>query len=356
MKHLGILLFILAIVGCGHEKIMEYDKADNLKKLGEYEKSIDVKQMGGEAATTPPPAPTDIPKIEEEAGVKKSKKKKVEKKAEKKAKKGKMEVSTVHEPDVEDKEGFIARRPIKDPFVIGESLVLNLSYFNIVAGQLTLMVKPFVEVNGEKAYHFAGTAVSNSFFSRIYAVDDSVNTYVNYETLTPYNLEITLKESKQLCEARTLFDWKKGKAHYWKKRVTKEHGEEESKVDWDVKSFSQNLISAAYYLRTFTMKVGKKLAIRVADEGKNIVFTGEVIRKEMLETEIGKIRTVVIRPKVEVDGVLSPVGEILIWLTDDDRKFMVRAETKIKIGSLVAKVKSIDPGDGWKPPTSDEGI
>jgi hypothetical protein len=123
-----------------------------------------------------------------------------------------------------------------------------------------------------------------------------------------------------------------------------------------VKAFSQNVISAAYYLRTFTMKIGKKMAIRVADEGKNIVFTGEVIRKEMLDTDIGRVRTVVIRPKVEVDGVLSPVGEILIWLTDDDRKFMVRAETKIKIGSLVAKVKSIDPACEWKKPTSEDGL
>lgn len=356
MKQLGILFLIFAMIGCGHEKILEYDKADSLKRIDGYDKKIDVEQLKGPEAVSA----TDIPKVEspeesETSGKKSKKKRHKKKKTRAKAKAKKME-STVHEPSVEDAEGFVGRRPVKDPFCVGESLVLNLSYFNIVAGQLTLMVKPFVEVNGEKAYHFAGTAVSNSFFSRIYAVNDKADTYVSYENMTPFNLEISLKESKQLCESRTLFDWKKDKAHYWKKRVTKEHGEEESKVDWDVKAFSQNVISAAYYLRTFTMRVGKKMAIRVADEGKNIVFTGEVIRKEMLDTDIGRVRTVVIRPKVEVDGVLSPVGEILIWLTDDDRKFMVRAETKIKIGSLVAKVKSIDPACEWKKPTSEDGL
>lgn len=333
MKEIAALILLLSLTGCSHEKIMEYDHADSLNKIVEYDKKIDVKPLEGKDAVAAGP----------ESG-KKSKKKK------KSVKKAVVKMSTVHEPKIEDSEGFVARRPTVDPFRVGESTVLNLSYFNIVAGQLSINVKPFVEVNGEKAYHFEALAVSNSFFSRIYAVNDRASTYVSYDRMTPFNLEITLKESKQLAEARTLFDWQNGKAHYWKKRVTKEHGEEESKVDWDVKAFSQNVVSAAYYLRTFTMKVGKKLAIRVADEGKNIVFTGEVIRREQLDTDIGKFWTWVIRPKVEVDGVFTPVGEILIWLTDDDRKFMVRAESKIKIGSLVAKVKQIIPGgDGQMP-------
>ena len=213
-------------------------------------------------------------------------------------------------------------------------------------------MKPFVEVNGEKAYDFEVHALSNSFFARIYSVDDRAITYVSYKDLIPFNLAITLTESKQLAETRTLFDWDKLEAHYWKKRVTKEHGEEEEKKDWAIKAFSQNVISAAYYLRTFKMEVGKKLAIRVVDEGKNIVFTGEVLRREEIETEAGKFKTIVIRPQLEVDGVFTQVGEMLVWLTDDDRKFMVRAETKIRIGSLVAKAKEIVPGGEATPGSS----
>ncbi len=86
------------------------------------------------------------------------------------------------------------------------------------------------------------------------------------------------------------------------------------------------------------------MAFRVADEGKNIVFTGEVLRREELSTKIGKLKTLVIKPTIEVDGAFKPVGDILIWLTDDDRKHVVRIESKIKIGTLVAKLKSIDKG------------
>jgi Protein of unknown function (DUF3108) len=341
MKRLVVGIFIALSVGCS-SKLLQYDKIDELKKVDEYDKNIAVKEL---PATENPQevAKQEAPAVTPEPAPKKKKKKA------KKEKQKKVE-STVHLPDIEDSEGFVGRRPVVDPFRIGEKTVLNISYFNIVAGTLSVEVKPFVEVNGEKAYHFEAHAQSNSLFNHIYAINDRASTYVSYKDLIPFNLEITLTEAKQLAETRTLFDWENLKAHYWKKRVTQEHGEEQNKIDWEIKAFSQNVISAAYYLRTFTMRVGKSMAIRVVDEGKNIVFTGTVIRREELQTDAGTFQTVVIRPKLEVDGVFAPVGEILIWLTDDDRKFIVRAETKIKIGSIVGKVKEIFPG---AEPTSD---
>ncbi len=116
------------------------------------------------------------------------------------------------------------------------------------------------------------------------------------------------------------------------------------KIDWEIKPFSQNVISAIFYLRTFQLVPGKKLAFHVADEGKNIIFNGTVLRKEELDTDVGKLKTVVVKPEFEVDGVFKPVGDILVWLTDDERKLVVRIESKIKIGTIVGKVKSIEPG------------
>jgi hypothetical protein len=344
MKKISVLFSIFIFAGCVG-KVLNYDKVADLKKVEEYDQKLDIKQLPPAPVSGVTPLHTPVPPATELTKVTSKKAKKEKKKLEK------METeSLLHLPEIEDPEGFVGRRPVIDPFRIGEKTVLNLSYFKMVAGQLSLKVEPFVEVNGEKAYHLEAAARSNSFFSSIYAVEDAAVTYLSYKDMLPFNLAITLKETKQLAEARTLFDFKNLKANYWQKRVTKEHGEQTKKIEWDIKPFTQNVVSAAFYLRTLTFKVGKKMAIRVGDEGKNIVFTGEVIRKEVLDTDIGTFNTVVIKPKIEVDGVLSPVGDIYIWLTDDDRKFMVRAETKIKIGSIVAKVKSIDPGNGEKMP------
>jgi hypothetical protein len=318
---------------------------DGTFKVEEYDQKVKILDAdggtGAQAVKPGEPAATE-PAAPEPKGKKGKKKKKMDKgkisKEKESAKKG------PRQPDIEDTEGFAGRRPIVDPFRVGEKVTLNLSYFNIVAGQMNIEVKPFAVVNGEKAYHFEVTAKSNSFFDRIYAVEDKAETYVSYDELVPYNLVISIKESKQLAETRTFFDWKETKANYWKKRFTKEHGEESKKLEWNIQSYAQNVVSVAYYLRTFKFEPGKKLAIRVADEGKNIVFKGEVLRRETLDTALGPLKTVVIKPQLTVDGVFTPVGEILIWLTDDDRKFIVRLESKIKIGTIVAKLASIEKG------------
>ncbi|MBX3022097.1 MAG: DUF3108 domain-containing protein [Bdellovibrionales bacterium] len=333
--------------GCaGH--VLQHDKADKVLKVDEYDQKVDVKEEEPSSTAT---AAADPETTKSEPTTGKESAKNGSKDKQKKTGKGKaaLEKEKVkpkgpRQPEIEDTVGFDGRRPLVDPFRVGEKVTLNLSYFNIVAGTMDIEVKPFAKVNGQKAYHFEVAAKSNSFFNRIYAVDDKATTYMSYDEMVPFNLVISIKESKQLAETRTLFDLKNNTANYWKKRITSDDKEESKKLEWKIAAYSQNVISAAYYLRTFKMEPGKKLAFRVADEGKNIVFTGEVIKREVLNTDIGKLNTVLIVPQLTVDGVFTPVGEIKMWLTDDDRKFIVRMESKIKIGTVVAKLKSIEKG------------
>lgn len=320
---------------------MKYDKEKELSDIKEYEEKIKVKSIETEPAVVAEAAPVDV------KGKTSAKKKKTPPPPPV-AKKKKSPIVTdpklPHQPTIEDGENFIGRRPIKDPFRVGEKTTFAVSYFNIVAGNLTMDVLPFAEVNGEKAYHFRISAKSSDFFNKIYAVDDMAETYLNYENMLPYNLSVKVKESKQLKEIRSFLDWNTSKGSYWEKKVTKEKGEESKKIEWDILPYSQNVISAAFYMRTFAWKPGKKIQFRVADQGDNIVFKGEVVRQEKLKTEVGEFDTLVIKPEFEVKGVFKPVGEILIWLTNDDRKNIVRIESAIKIGTLVLKLRGLEKG------------
>lgn len=339
-KWLMIFLGVLFLAACAG-KILQMDKSDDALKVEEFDKKVQIK----EADVIEPPKGPEIKDDTEVAakGAKAGKGKKVAKPVAK-PKETPQKGPVKRQPELEDSQGFNGRRPVADPFRVGEKVTFDVSYFNVVAGTINVEVKPFASVNGQKAYHFEISGRSNSFFSRIYAVEDKATTYMSYDDLVPLNLQISIKESKQLAETRTLFDWKTMKASYWQKRVTKEKGERSKQIDWDLLPFSQNVITAPYYLRTFQLEPGKKLAFRVADEGKNIVFTGEVLRREVLKTPIGDLKTVVVRPQITADGAFKPIGDIQIWLTDDDRKFLVRLESKIKIGTVVAKLKSIEKG------------
>lgn len=248
------------------------------------------------------------------------------------------------EPDLEDLEGFSGRRPLIDPFRVGEEVVHDVHYFKVSAGELFLRVEPFVEVNGKKAYTFTTEIKSSSMFSTFYSAQDKSVTYVDYFDLVPHVFTLSVQETGQLKDAKGLIDIQKNMATYWEKKFTKKSGQEEKKLEWEVLPFSQNVYSAAYYMRLFKWEVGKEYAFRVADQGENLVFRGKALRKEKLETDIGEFDTIVVKPEITVKGVFRPIGDIFFWLSDDDRKFILRIESNIKIGTIVSEVIRLNKG------------
>lgn len=245
------------------------------------------------------------------------------------------------QPLIEDDEGFDGRRPIVEPYEIGEEITLGISYFAVEAGKFTMKVMPMVQVNGKKSYHFKYIMKSSPLFSMFYRVNDVAETFVDYQTLVPYSYEIHVDESKQVRETKTFFDQEKMKATMWDRKQKKGGDLEKRKLEWDLEPFPQNVFSAAYYLRNFTLKVGKELKVHVGHEGKNILMTAEVLRRETIFTKAGKFDTFVVKPKFDVEGKFKPTGENYLWLTADDKKIIVRLESKIRIGSIVGEVQKI---------------
>lgn len=339
MKFIWCWIFILFLMsGCVSNNLIEKGEKE-IRNNKEYNDVVKIKVI------PPPPKPkAEIkPVVKKNSAVKdkKPKKKKVYIKKITPLKKIKVTKKLRRRPKLEDVEGFNGRRPLIDPFTQGEKVTLSMRYFKMAAGDMTLETLPFVEVNGSKAYHFRITLKSSSMFSLFYKLDDMAETFVDYKTLRPYTLNMTVKESKQLKDIKSYFDWKKNEATLWWKKISEDKGKEEKKISWKIEPYAQNVISAAFYLRNFTLKPGKSLAFRVADEGKNLVFTGKVLRREKLKTAIGTFDTVVVKPKITVDGMFKPVGEILMWLTDDDRKLLIRIESKIKVGTIIGELKDI---------------
>jgi len=362
LRHLAFAFFISAILlqGCASSR----PKTDaQLGPIKEYEDRVKVKPLDSSSPeSTPVPlqtenipkegakpkaTPTPPPPIGIEPVIKKAikkRKKKAEAQGAPPSDVAEAASSSKHFPDIEDGTNFIGRRPIADPFRIGEKVTLMVTYFGVSAGDATLEVKPFVEVNGRKAYHFYSKLNSSSVFSMFYKVDDYGEAFLDYEQMIPINFTISAVETKQIMDVRAFFDWKNMKVDYWRKRVTQEDGVQETKTQWPLEPFAQNTYSALQYIRLFPMKVGETYRYKVADDGKLWEVKAKALRKEILKTDLGTFPTTVVEPSVEVGGVFKPMGEVLFWFTDDDRKFLVKFEAKIKIGKLIGYLKGLDRG------------
>jgi len=250
------------------------------------------------------------------------------------------------QPDIEDTDGFVSasRRPTLDPFKPGEKVIHAVKYFTAEAGRLTLEVKPYAQVNGQRSYQFAVGLKSSRLFSNFYSVDDQVDTFLDFESLVPYVLKINIKETGKLAQAQSVFDHKNLTAKFWEKKYTTKNGEEEKKYEWDIVPFSQNAYSGLFYMRIFNWKVGKEISFHVAEDEKNIVFKGTAIAKETLETEAGTFQAFKIKASILSRGALTQTGDVYIWISDDERKYILRIEAKIKIGSLVSEIVELHPG------------
>lgn len=340
IKIIYLALFLFVLVSCTTKQVMEDNNARFKDINEEYAKVVTVDAVPIVAPNPARERPTDkvrnkiTPKTASPAEVKvvEAKPKKID------------EGLNKHLPSIEDGEGFVLRRPVVDPYAVGEKIVLGVNYFNVEAGDLSLNVGPFKVVNGRKAYTFSIDVKSTKMFSLFYSVNNHAETFVDYESLLPITYSSESKETSRRKEARAYFDWKKNEATQWEKTLKKDGKEDKKKIIWTIEEYAQNIISALFYLRSFQLSPGKKFAFRVADSGKNYTFHAEVLRREKLKTSIGELNTVVIRPTFELEDQFKQTGENLFWVTDDDRKFIVRIESKIKIGTLVGKVKSIERG------------
>lgn len=350
--------------GCAGS-ILKFENSDAVLQNKEFDSAIKVTELPEPTATPAPEAggsvgstvtsATSTIKAPDKSGSKSSAKSAVKSTANsptktvapKKGKAGKTPVDTgpkLREPRTEDDEGFVGRRPLKDPYRVGEEVVLDISYFALDAGELKMQTRSFVEVNGRRAYRFHATARTVSVFESFYKVDDYAETLVDFETLLPFSYTLDVKESKVLRDARAVHDLSSGqpgKMKFWDKKITKESGVEERTLEWEMLPYSQNIFSALWYLRSFTLTPGKKIKINLAHEGENITVTCEVLRREKLSTSVGKLDTVVIAPTAEKNGQPHNIGTNLFWLTDDESKLMVRMESKIQIGKIVGSLSSL---------------
>lgn len=343
------LVLLLALSSCS-SKFLKYEKEDKFFKNEEFEREVKIQTEEDDVVEAPK---VETAKVEEKAAPKevvaeKEVKKPGAKKEIKKIKIKKAEpvVSTKRQPEIEDSEGFTgtSRRPNVDPFKVGEKVIHEVSYFSAKAGTLTMQVKPFAQVNNRKSYNFSVSLQSSRVFSNFYSVEDRVDTFLDYETLMPHVLKINIKETGKLAQSQSYFNNETLTASFWEKKYTEKSGEEERKFTWDILPFSQNAFSGLFYMRVFNWKEGKQVSFRVAEDKKNIVFTGTAVGKEKLNTEAGEFNAIKIKASIVTRGALSQTGDIFLWVSDDEYKYILRVEAKIKIGTLVSEVIEIEPG------------
>jgi hypothetical protein len=124
---------------------------------------------------------------------------------------------------------YPSRRPAKDPIWVGEKHVFDVTYFGMSAGDLSMEALPYKIVNERKVYHIRATAVSSSVFNLFYRLNDTVESFIDYDGIFSHRFHIVLDETKQSRDAVELYDHEKKQTYYWNRWNHKERGYSETK-------------------------------------------------------------------------------------------------------------------------------
>ena len=94
-------------------------------------------------------------------------------------------------------------------------------------------------------------------------------------------------------------------------------------------------------MRTLPLNVGDSYKFPVVSLGNCWMAEIDVVRKEYIDTPFGRKRTIVVRPETGYRGIAAKTGDSFIWFTDDEKRYPIRMDAKVKIGTIVAALKSI---------------
>ncbi len=333
-----ILGLLLSVSACSTPKIdpIRESNSPEVELPKDIQNQFAVKELGSQPAPAPVPSPSPSPTVIAPPS-KKGKTPKAPKSEKAKKSETSASASTFQIP---------LRRKDPVPFWIGEKQVIEVTFFGMAAGEFELETMPMKEVNGRKVFHFEGRAKSSSVFALVYRLNDKIESFVDYDGLFSHRFHMLLDQTRQRRDALELFDHTKGQVYYWNRKNHVEKGYSEIKEYKPIPPLTQDSYSAYEYARTLPLETGAVYTIPVSNEGKAWEMVLTVVRRETIDTAMGKQKAVVVRPQTRFQGVLKQdKGESYIWLSDDDRRFILRFEAQVKIGTVVGALKKVTLGE-----------
>jgi hypothetical protein len=244
---------------------------------------------------------------------------------------------------------FENRWPITPNIHAGERYVFDITYFGATAGELELEILPPKTVAERLSYHIRAIARTTSVFSLFYRMNDGAESFMDSQALISHKFSLKLDESLQQRDVLELYDQRARKVYYFSKLDHKKKGKKNDQLEITTEPYTQDGLSAFFFVRTLPLEMGKTYKFPVVNNGKLREVRITAVRKEKLKTKIGEFNTIVVKPEVVLDGVLRTYGDSFVWISDDPERRILKVDAKIKVGSVIAYLREYRSGQAAQP-------
>lgn len=235
--------------------------------------------------------------------------------------------------------------PQSKPIIrLGERFVFKVKYLGLTAGHIQMETKKPVKIGGTDAYHFTAKLRSARYYSYIYTLDDSIDSFVTEKDFLPTKYILAQRESAQTVDDLQLFDREELKTYHWYKRI--KHGKlKEEEITKPIPYYFQDSFSALLFVRTLPLKLGDHYEFPIVTRGKIWILGVKVDEIEEIEIMDKDVKAIRINAETRFPGVLERKGDILFWFSADERKRLLKFEAQVKIGSVAGELVEYKDGE-----------
>jgi hypothetical protein len=226
---------------------------------------------------------------------------------------------------VSGKASLPAQEKPDPPEFLGETLRYAMTILGVAGGELSLSARA-TELQGRAAYKFEMSALSNNFLSKFFLVRDNIVSWIDPRSFRSLRFEKHTVEGKRAKDELTEFDYEKG--------IARQEGAPVPLQDATLDS-----LSSVYYLRTLDLDGEKPIELQVFSYQPRALKV-EIQGRETVVVPAGTFQTIRVEPKSAGSGLMGK--NLVLWLTDDARKIPVQLRSKLKVGTLVGKLKTIE--------------
>jgi len=210
---------------------------------------------------------------------------------------------------------------------IPEKLVYSLSWTGITVGTASQEI-----VDEGENRRIISSARSNDWLSKFFPVDDRTESVLLKKEPfpgEPRTYRMLFKEGTRVRDREISFNIA-GRVANYHDRIKGER----AIVPIGPETF--DIYSSFYYVRHQPLVPGKSFYINVLDSKKLHRIEVRVLKRERISVPAGVFDTVKVEPMVKPVGVFEGKRGAYIWLSDDDRRIPVKAQTKVTVGSVTA--------------------
>jgi hypothetical protein len=214
-------------------------------------------------------------------------------------------------------------------FTYGEKLKYRVHYGLLTGGYADFEVSDKPQTyNNRPVYHIKVSGRSTGVVDAMFKVRDEFESFLDTEALVPWKAVKNVQEGNYKSMDVIIFDHRRRLAQSNKGQLTIPEG-------------TKDIISSIYYARSLNMEnaqPGDVFPVTFYLDHKNYEFRFKYIGRETIKIGAGKFKAIKVKPQVIEGRVFKDQEAITLWVSDDENKVPLLAQSEIWVGSLKAEL------------------